>query len=1059
MKNTRKTISTLLFAFLAAFPGASAGDTPATIYTPNGTQVPDTYYRDEIVTPAAAEFLATQVPIDYPGAVVVGDATSTYNCHAYAWRVSEGGSNVWVGLSTTTAEDVYWADGSFVPDGTNYTKISYEGGNHSAIRSSDAGYFVSKWGEWPLVKHTPFNCPFEEGTTNLYGYKRNPDYNEPNNNSSEAAELAMNICTYGYIAPPGDQDWFKVPIGDEGTLTLILNLLPADYDLYLLDPYMNTLAVSENGGTTAEQIVFSGFTMSGYYYIVVVGYDGAYNSNTAYQLDVGWSSTAAKPDLIIEDIQTPTSLAAGEETEITFVVRNQGAGTAPSGWDLGLAINGSPAWGSEITSALAPGAEFPLTLTLSDGLPAGTFSFEMCTDINDDIDESNESNNCMTESFTWYETGLPDIIVEDIQSPTSLNTGEATEITFVLRNQGAATAAAGWNWGLAIDGSPTLSNEITSSLAPGAGIALTVTFNDGVPVGPHSFQMCVDVNSEVAESNEGNNCRTESFTWVETGLPDLVVEDIVTPTITEAGEDTEIVFVIRNQGTATAAGGWDFRIDIDGTSALTGNVADPLSPSAGINLTVTFTGGFPAGGHTFAMCLDVNSEVVESNESNNCRTETWTWTGGTPDLTIPAIQAPTSLIALEDTEVAFTLANIGSATAWGGFDIDVRIDGSSIGTLEITSDLPGESSGTVTVTFNGGFQASTHTIEFVADVNNEVMESDEINNNLAGSWTWIGQPDLLAADIHDPSTLVALASCEIVFVMQNVGNDVAPAGFEAAMTVDGSNIATIPIDINVNPGGSVNITLTVDGGLLAGAHVVGFAVDPGSVVVESNESNNSTAESWTWIGQPDLLISSIGEPSTLYAGQDVEISFRLTNQGNMSVAPAFDVEIQVDGAPLGSIEIDGGMPALTYADFTITITGGLISGSHSIGFYADSQQQIAESDEGNNILSRTWEWNAISAVPIVPATFQLYPCQPNPFNPMTTIAYDLPKCSTVTVSIYDLAGRLVRDLERSVSKEAGHYELVWRGKNNHGSLVSTGIYLCRVVAGEYSATTRMTLLK
>lgn len=87
-------------------------DVLASIYTPNGTRVNDCYYLDEFSDAQKAASLA-EAKRNYPNAIVMGEATRTYNCHAYAWHVSEGGEHVWMG-SVSNPTSVYWNDGSYV---------------------------------------------------------------------------------------------------------------------------------------------------------------------------------------------------------------------------------------------------------------------------------------------------------------------------------------------------------------------------------------------------------------------------------------------------------------------------------------------------------------------------------------------------------------------------------------------------------------------------------------------------------------------------------------------------------------------------------------------------------------------------------------------------------------------------------------------------------------------------------------------------------------------------------------------------------------------------------
>lgn len=84
------------------------------IYTPMGSLVPDTYIVEESLTPADIVYMNSKLTIQYPNAQKLEEATSTYNCHAYAWHISEGGNRVWIVYYTATAEDIYWQDGSYI---------------------------------------------------------------------------------------------------------------------------------------------------------------------------------------------------------------------------------------------------------------------------------------------------------------------------------------------------------------------------------------------------------------------------------------------------------------------------------------------------------------------------------------------------------------------------------------------------------------------------------------------------------------------------------------------------------------------------------------------------------------------------------------------------------------------------------------------------------------------------------------------------------------------------------------------------------------------------------
>ena len=94
----------------------------------------------------------------------------------------------------------------------------------------------------------------------------------------------------------------------------------------------------------------------------------------------------------------------------------------------------------------------------------------------------------------------------------------------------------------------------------------------------------------------------------------------------------------------------------------------------------------------------------------------------------------------------------------------------------------------------------------------------------------------------------------------------------------------------------------------------------------------------------------------------------------------------------------------------------------------------------------------------MPRNFVLYDNYPNPFNPSTTIAFDVPQSSAVNISVYNLVGQKIRTLEdRHLT--AGHYELVWDGRDERGTTVGSGVFLVEMVAGNFRSVKKMVLLK
>ena len=90
---------------------------------------------------------------------------------------------------------------------------------------------------------------------------------------------------------------------------------------------------------------------------------------------------------------------------------------------------------------------------------------------------------------------------------------------------------------------------------------------------------------------------------------------------------------------------------------------------------------------------------------------------------------------------------------------------------------------------------------------------------------------------------------------------------------------------------------------------------------------------------------------------------------------------------------------------------------------------------------------------VIPKSFTLHQNYPNPFNPITTLRYDLPQESDVTLTIYDITGRMVQTLVNEL-QQAGMKKVIWNASD-----VSSGVYIYRIQAGNFTQTRKMILLK
>ncbi len=105
-----------------------------------------------------------------------------------------------------------------------------------------------------------------------------------------------------------------------------------------------------------------------------------------------------------------------------------------------------------------------------------------------------------------------------------------------------------------------------------------------------------------------------------------------------------------------------------------------------------------------------------------------------------------------------------------------------------------------------------------------------------------------------------------------------------------------------------------------------------------------------------------------------------------------------------------------------------------------------------------YEDTGTPVAPIGPALASLHDAYPNPFNPMTTIRYDLPEAGKTSLAIFDLAGRRIRTLLDG-EMPAGRHSSIWRGRDDAGRPVSSGVYFYRLTAPGYRDSRKVLLLQ
>ncbi len=551
----------------------------------------------------------------------------------------------------------------------------------------------------------------------------------------------------------------------------------------------------------------------------------------------------------------------------------------------------------------------------------------------------------------------PDLIVEDIWSTTNpLVANEWENVTFRIKNNGDQNANQTFYTQMWVNSS-IIGTWYTTGL--GAGYTSTGSLNLKVTApGNYQISVQVDIYNDVGESNEGNNLRSETWTWASSGAPDLVVDDIWSTTNPlMVGDWENITFRIKNNGTVAATDLFYTRMWVADVIVGTWQ-ANSLNAGSTATGTVNVRVGSP-GSYEVRAEVDLTDTVNESDESNNVRTETWAWTSPSqPDLIVDDIWSTTGPLNTDVWEnITFRIKNNGNADATTRFYIRMWFDGTPIRTW-YTDRLNAGSSGTGSLYIKVA-TAGAYEIAVVVDAYGHVAESNENNNTRTETWTWVtpAQADLIVEDIWSTTGPLNTDVWEnMTFRIKNNGNADVTTRFYTRMWFDGTPIRTWYTDqLDAGSSGTGSLYIKV---FAAGAHEIAVLADAYGHIAESNENNNTRTETWTWTAPvlPDLIVEDIWS-TTGPLNTDVweNITFQIRNNGNADVTTRFHTRMWFDGTPIRMWFTD----QLMVGEWA---TGSLyikvfVPGLKNIQVMTDVFYAISESNEANNMRQEVWQWN------------------------------------------------------------------------------------------------------
>ena len=207
------------------------------------------------------------------------------------------------------------------------------------------------------------------------------------------------------------------------------------------------------------------------------------------------------------------------------------------------------------------------------------------------------------------------------------------------------------------------------------------------------------------------------------------------------------------------------------------------------------------------------------------------------------------------------------------------------------------------------------------------------------------------------------------------------------------------------------------------------------------------------VGSNEFVVDDLPNQAPVVASQFISVDLSQTVEGEFSASDP-DGNIfwyNLDSPPgQGSIEIYGGRKRKFryYApeDYTGSTTIS-VSATDDKGLTGASTLMII------NIVGELSSQNQVMV-----ENFRISEAFPNPFNPNTTLKFNVQKEVLVKITIYNQLGKRVKDLVNE-NYAVGTHSVTWNSTNNQGKQVSAGMYIYTIQAGEFRATKKMVLLK
>ena len=319
-----------------------------------------------------------------------------------------------------------------------------------------------------------------------------------------------------------------------------------------------------------------------------------------------------------------------------------------------------------------------------------------------------------------------------------------------------------------------------------------------------------------------------------------------------------------------------------------------------------------------------------------------------PDLDVSSTDVPATIYAGVTTTITATIANIGDEGITDSFVVSLSVDGTTVDTATVTA-LDAGGSMDVSLAWTPA-AAGNYTLRVTTDSGDSINESNENNNEDTSQVTVTEQtegPDLAVTNVYVPASIYAGVTTAIKARISNIGDEGISGSFVVSLSIDGSTIDATTITA-LGARGSMD-SYFYWAPTVAGNYTLRVTADLAGSINESNESNNESTSQITVTEQtegPDLAVTDVYVPASIYAGVTTVIEARISNVGDEGISSSFVVSLSADGTTVDTATVtalDAGDSMDVYFDWTPTVAE-----DYTLQVISDSGDSVNESHETNN---------------------------------------------------------------------------------------------------------------